>query len=293
MELRQLKYFITIANCKSYSAATKSLFVTQPTLSWNIQQLEEEFNTHLFFQTKHGLQLTENGEKLYRHGQKLLENFEVLMDDMHPTKAGNKTLRVGITVLFVIQYMEQIVQFTTMNPEVELTFIQSGSVEIQRKLARDEIDIGLVSFPNYEHSIEIERLNTSHSQYSVSVVLPYDHPLAHKKAIKIKDLKEHDICSLSNDYVLGNIIQERCKEYGFHPKIIFTNSNWEVLLQNTLTTNALTIMPQALEKISNFKQLKWVPLKDKANFFEIGIAYKKSIHLEEHTVRFIDFMKKN
>lgn len=293
MELRQLKYFIAIANSRSYSGAAKSLFVTQPTLSWNIQQLEEEFNTHLFFQTKQGLQLTENGEKLYKHGQKLMELFDELMEDMRHTKSGKKILKVGITVLFVIQYMEQIVQFTTINPEVELTFIQSGSVEIQKKLARGEIDIGLVSFPNYESKIEIERLNTSHSQYSVSVVMPFDHPLAQKKFIKIKDLKDHDICSFSNDYVLGNILYERCTEYGFYPKVIFTNKNWEVLLQNTLTTSALTLMPQALEKISNFKNLKWIPLKDKANFFEIGIAYRKNENLEDHAVRFIDSIKQN
>ncbi|MEG0289201.1 MAG: LysR family transcriptional regulator [Carnobacterium sp.] len=293
MELRQLKYFITIANTRSYTAAAKSLFVTQPTLSWNIQQLEEEFNAHLFFQTKQGLQLTEKGEKLLTRGQKVLDEFEGLIEDMHKMQPGKKNLKVGITVLFVIQYMEQIVQFTTMNPEVELTFVQSGSVEIQEKLAQNEIDIGLVSFPNYESSIEIERLNTSHSQYTVSVVLPFDHPLAQKETIEIKDLKGYDICSFSNDYVLGNILHERCSESGFHPNIIFTNKNWEVLLQNTLTTKALTLMPQALERISNFKNLKWIPLKDKANFFEIGIAYKKNQNLEEHAIRFVNFMKKN
>ncbi|MEG0474854.1 MAG: LysR family transcriptional regulator substrate-binding protein, partial [Carnobacterium sp.] len=91
----------------------------------------------------------------------------------------------------------------------------------------------------------------------------------------------------------GNILHERCSESGFHPNIIFTNKNWEVLLQNTLTTKALTLMPQALERISNFKNLKWIPLKDKANFFEIGIAYKKNQNLEEHAIRFVNFMKKN
>ena len=105
MEFRQLKYFITIAKAKSYSAAAKSLFVTQPTLSWNIQQLEEEFDTHLFFQTKSGLQLTEYGEKLFIHGKVVLEEFEKLMLEMQPVKQGHKKLRVGITVLFVIQYM--------------------------------------------------------------------------------------------------------------------------------------------------------------------------------------------
>lgn len=293
MELRQLKYFITIAHTGSYSAAAKSLFVTQPTLSWNIQQLEEEFNAHLFFQTKQGLQLTESGETLFTRGQKILSEFEDLMDNMQQMKQKKKILKVGITVLFVIQYMEQIVHFTTKNPDVELSFIQSGSIDIQKQLAQNKIDIGLVSFPNYEPSIEIERLNTSHSGYSVAVVLPFDHPLAQKSTIGIKDLKDQSICSFTQDYVLGNILYERCADYGFQPNVIFTNQNWEVLLQNTLTTKGLALMPQALEQISNFKSLKWIPLKDKAHSFEIGIAYKKNQKLEEHAIRFIDFMKKN
>ena len=293
MELRQLKYFITIAITKSYSAAAKSLFVTQPTLSWNIQQLEDEFNTHLFFQTKNGLQLTESGKTLFDHGQKILTEYDILMNEMQQSDKSHNTLKVGITVLFVIQYMEQIVRFSTKYPEVELSFIQSGSVEIQKKLAKNEIDIGLVSFPNYENSIEIERLNTSHPGYSVSVVLPFDHPLAEKEVIKIKDLKDYSICSFSNDYVLGTVLRERCIEFGFKPTIVFTNNNWEVLLQNTLTTGSLTLMPQALKKLSNFKELKWIPLKDKANFFEIGMAYNKNKKLNEHTIRFIDYMKRN
>lgn len=291
MELRQLNYFVTIANSKSYSKASKILFISQPTLSWNIQQLEEEFDTRLFFQSQQGLHLTEDGEKLFTHGQELLKKFNELMTAMHQKKSGVKTLKIGMTVLFAIQHMERILSFAATNPELELSFIQSGSIEVQKKVAHNDIDVGLVSFPNYEPSIELERLNISHSNYSVSVVMPFTHPLAQKETLQIKDLKDYDMCSFSEDYVLGRIIHERCYQYGFNPRIIFVNKSWEVLLQNTLITNSVTLMPQALEKISNFKNLKWIPLKDKANFFNVGVAYKKDENLEDHVVQFIQFMK--
>src|SRR5699024_12644382 len=88
MELRQLKYFVTIAESKSYSTAAKSLFVTQPTLSWNIQKLEEELNDRLFFQSNQGVKLTEAGELLYEEGQKILASVESVVEKIQIGRAS-------------------------------------------------------------------------------------------------------------------------------------------------------------------------------------------------------------
>lgn len=294
MEFRQLRYFVTIANTKSYSVAAKSLFVTQPTLSWNIQKLEEELNTHLFYQTKQSLKLTKAGETLYKHGKKILADVDELVETIQrQNEQENKSLKVGLTVLFAIQYMKQIVHFSSINPHIEVSFVQSGSVKLQKMLANKEIDIGLLSFPIYEPTINIESLNTSHADYSVAAVMPFNHPLANKKTIKISDLKDYPICSLSKNYVLGNVIFDRCYEHGFKPNIIFTNDNWEVLLQNTLITDGITLMPKALERLSSFINLKWIPLDDKANYFQIGIAKRKNEHLSDLDIQFINHIKKN
>src|SRR5699024_7814384 len=170
MELRQLKYFVTIAESKSYSTAAKSLFVTQPTLSWNIQKLEEELNDRLFFQSNQGVKLTEAGELLYEEGQKILASVESVVEKIqHQSKQTNKTLKVGITVLFAIQYMKQIIHFTSTNPNVDVSFVQRGYVELQRMLANMEIDIGLISFSIYTTSILIVSIYTTHPYYSVFV----------------------------------------------------------------------------------------------------------------------------
>ena len=73
MEFRQLNYFITVANKRSYSLAAKELFVTQPTLTLAIKKLEKEFNTTLFEQNNRRLELTESGQMLYEKGLVLLK----------------------------------------------------------------------------------------------------------------------------------------------------------------------------------------------------------------------------
>lgn len=294
MELRQLRYFLAIANAKSYSAAAKNLYVTQPTLTWNIQKLEEELDTRLFYQTTRGIELTESGEVLLEQGEAILLDIDEMLEHIK-AKGENqkKTLKVGITALFVIQYMQEIVHYISSNPDIEVTFIQHGSVVLQRMLANKEIDIGLLSFPIYEPSIEIEKLRTSNANYTISVVMPPEHPLASKKSIKIPDLEGYEISSFTKDYVMGKILYERCETFGFTPNVIFTNNNWEVLLQNVESTGTLTLMPHTVKKIRDDGQLKWIPLADKANEFDIGVAKLKGTSLSEPAVRFIEHIKQN
>ncbi|UJF16066.1 LysR family transcriptional regulator [Jeotgalibaca sp. MA1X17-3] len=294
LELRQLRYFLAIANAKSYSAAAQNLFVTQPTLTWNIQKLEEELDTRLFYQTTRGIELTESGEILFEEGKNILSNVDDMLEHIQ-LRGDNqkKTLKVGITALFVIQYMDQIVNYISSNPEVELTFIQHGSVVLQKMLANKEIDLGLLSFPIYEPSIEIEKLRTSNPNYKISVVVPPDHPLAAKKSIKFPDLEGYEICSFTKDYVLGKILYERCEAFGFTPNVIFTNNNWEVLLKNIEATRTLTLMPDVIKKIRKDSELKWIPLVDKASEFNVGIAKLKETSLSEPAVRFIECIREN
>lgn len=294
MELRQLRYFLAIANAKSYSAAAQYLYVTQPALTWNIQKLEEELDTRLFYQTTRGVELTKSGETLLEHGQKVLYEIDTMLEIIKLQGEENKkTLKVGITALFVIQYMKQIVSFISANPDVELTFIQDGSIVLQRRLVNKEIDIGLLSFPIYESAIEVEKLRTTNSSYKISAVVPFDHPLAKKKNLQFQDLEGYEISSFTKDYVLGKILYERCEACGFTPHVVFSNNNWEVLLQNLQETGTLTLMPHSIEQIRQIDNIVWIPIIDKASEFNIGIAKLKDSSLSEPAIRFIEAIKQN
>lgn len=295
MELRQLKYFIAIAEAKSYSTAAKNLFVTQPTLSWNVQKLEDELHSQLFYQSSNNvLELTDTGELLYQEGKQILNSIESLVYSIQTQDDRKKEiLKVGITALFVIQYMNEIIRFTTDYPNVELVFVQSGSIDIQRKLANDEIDIGLCSYPLYEPELKMEKLNTSTPHYKISVVMPKNHVLADRESLTIADLEGHPICAFSDDYVLNRVLYDRAHSEGFKPNVIFTNGEWEVLLQNVLATQSLALMPHFIKKIRAEDDLKWIPLDDKANLFKIGVASRKNEKLKNIAVQFINYIKQN
>ena len=145
MEIRQLKYFLAIAEAKNYSRAAESLFVTQPTLTLSMQKLEKEFDLNLFYQSADGLELTDAGLFLYENASELVEDYDQLVKELQTKdKKDKETIRIGLTVLSAIQFMGQISKFIADNHNVEVRLIQTGSKKLQSMLADREIDFGKI-----------------------------------------------------------------------------------------------------------------------------------------------------
>ncbi|HEO2184131.1 TPA: LysR family transcriptional regulator, partial [Streptococcus agalactiae] len=222
MDIRQLTYFIAVAEAKNYSHAAKSLFVTQPTLSQSIKKLEAELNTILFLQNGRQLALTEAGEILYEKGQLLMTNFNQMVTEIQQLNQEKKEgIRVGLTSLFAIQFMKQISTFMATHSNVEVSLIQDGSRKLQELLAKGKIDIGLLSFPSTRNDITIEPLQTSTKGYKVSIVMPKSHPLATLPEIELNDLRDYKVASLNEHYMLGEMLPRKCRALGFDPHIVF------------------------------------------------------------------------
>lgn len=255
MDIRQLTYFIAVAEAKNYSRAAKSLFVTQPTLSQSIKKLEAELNTILFLQNGRQLALTEAGEILYEKGQLLMTNVNQMVTEIQQLNQEKKEgIRVGLTSLFAIQFMKQISTFMATHSNVEVSLIQDGSRKLQELLAKGKIDIGLLSFPSTRNDITIEPLQTS---------------------------------------TIGEMLPRKCRALGFDPHIVFKHNDWEVLIHSLQDLNAVTILPSEFESISQVQDLCWVPLKDKNNFYPIGIAYRNDTSFSPMIEEFLSLLKTN
>lgn len=256
MDIRQLTYFIAVAEAKNYSRAAKSLFVTQPTLSQSIKKLEAELNTILFLQNGRQLALTEAGEILYEKGQLLMTNVNQMVTEIQQLNQEKKEgIRVGLTSLFAIQFMKQISTFMATHSNVEVSLIQDGSRKLQELLAKGKIDIGLLSFPSTRNDITIEPLQTSTKGYKVSIVMPKSHPLATLPEIELNDLRDYKVASLNEHYMLGEMLPRKCRALGFDPHIVFKHNDWEVLIHSLQDLNAVTILPSEFESISQVQDL--------------------------------------
>lgn len=274
MDLRQLRYFLAIAEAGSIAQAARNLFVTQPTLVVSLKKLEANLQTSLFHRgsTSH-YQLTPAGQLLYERGRVLSDNLEELETTIrHMGVKEHQELRIGITVLFAMQFMQSISSFIENHPAIDVTLIQGGSRELQGLLAKGDIDVGLLSFPIYETTITMDSLASGLGSYTVAVVMPNSNPLATRSSVRFTDLSDQHFCTLSEKFVLGTILKQRCRCAGFEPIIAIVSDDWDILLTAVENLNGVCLLPAELAQFSGHKNLSWVRLEDKFDVLPIGFA---------------------
>lgn len=278
MDIRQLRYFLAVAEAGTLTQAARSLFITQPALTVALKKLETDLHTQLFQRGADSrYELTRAGRLLYDEGSDIVARMQALEDRIRDAGAESReSIRVGLTVLFAMQFMSRISTFIATHRNVEVTLVQGGSRELQHALAAGELDVGLLSFPVIERDVSIELLPSGAGSYSVAVVMPADNPLASRESVTFADLREQRFCTLSDNFVLGNILAARCAQAGFEPDVAMVNDNWEVLLTAVPNLDAVCLLPAEFRQLSPVDGLAWVPLQDKANFFPIGIATHKT-----------------
>lgn len=191
MELRQLKYFVGIADTGRFSEASKALFISQSAVSQQIKALEEELGTQLFIRQPHCVTLTESGQELLPLARKVLKG--VL--DCHERIADLKgmlcgELNVGLTYTLEPYAREAMLSFMKTYPKVQLNAHYKNLPELLRKLHDREIDLMLSMMPTSPHDfIESEPL----MDYKLAAIMRKTHPLASKEILSFKDLQHQGL----------------------------------------------------------------------------------------------------
>lgn len=296
MNIQQLKYFIEIANTENLSAAARNLFVTQPTLSLSLKKIESELGTTLFTHSDKPFQLTDTGAYLYEHGLDVVTKFDQLIEDIYDMnkKSNKKRIKLGVTTLFSVQFMKEISRFLATHPHIDLVIKQDGSPQLQKMLNNKEIDIGLISFPNhFPESLNFEPLETTTKGYHVYVVVPENNPLAQYDELTFKELKGQRFSSLSDNFMIGRLLEDRPRSFGYEPNVVLYNDDLQVLLHSLHKNNSICLLPIEYADVGKSENLKWIPLRDKYDYFPIGIALRKDFNVSKDIHDFIEIIKEN
>ena len=160
MTLNQLRYFCTAARYHSITQASKALFVTQPTISIAIRDLEKELSLTLFSHSGNRLSLTEEGEIFYNKASAILSECDELLSEYASPNRTKPVIRLGIPpMLSTLFFPDMIKAFHKEHPEIWLELQEYGSVRACDMVQNDVLDIGLVNMevPNIDkfHTLQL------------------------------------------------------------------------------------------------------------------------------------------
>lgn len=187
MELRVLRYFLTVASEGNISRAADMLHVTQPTLSRQIMDLEEELGTKLFIRGKREITLTDDGTLFRQRAQEIVE----LVDKAEHEFAQRTEQIEGNIVLGCVETLgsrvlaDFICEFHEKYPKVQFNLYNGYSDDIKERIDRGLLDMGLLVEPVEISRYEYIRLN---QKETYGVLMRADSPLAQKESVTIEDL---------------------------------------------------------------------------------------------------------
>ena len=209
MTITQLQYVLAVAEYKNFTLAAEKCFVTQPTLSMQIQKVEEELGIQIFDRTKKPIQLTEIGLKIVNQAKNIVNEADRIQDIVHQQKGfiGGE-FRLGIIPTVMPTLLPMFLNnFIKKYPKVKLIIEELHTEDIIFKLNNGHLDAAIAATPLNEEKIkEIVLYFEPFVAY-----IPENHGVFSKKEIEISDLNLDEILLLQDGHCFRDSILNLCK----------------------------------------------------------------------------------
>ncbi|MCM1319188.1 MAG: LysR substrate-binding domain-containing protein [Muribaculaceae bacterium] len=280
MELRQLRYFLKVAETLNFSEAAKALFVTQSTLSQQVKQLEDELGVQLLTRSSHSVALTEAGEIILDNAKRAIYETELCVEricDLNNLSKG--TLNIGVTYSFSPLLTETILTFIKMYPNIKLNICYKPMNELMAMLKGRKVDLVLAFRPTHEvEGIESHVL----FQNKLSAVVGINHPIADKKTITLRELEQFELALPSQGLQARNVFDAIISP-GLDLKVKIELNEVNILLNLVKSSRLVSVLAEAT--IHNTRDVKAIPLAIPGNDMEgcvhiLSDTYHKKSMLE-------------
>ena len=275
MTITQLKYTLAVAEHGNFTTASEKCFVTQPTLSMQVQKLEEELGVTIFNRSTKPLQVTEVGEKVLNQARKIIEE-STRMNDVISEEKGviGGTLKVGIIPTVTSTLLPLFLNiFTKKHKNVDLKIEEFNTETIVQKLEDNSIDCAIAATPlNNEKVIERPLYYEPFVAY-----VPKHHSLSGNKYLEIDDLTNGDLLILQDGHCFRNQVLNLCSLEDLNKQYELKSGSFETLINLSNNGPWMTIIPYLHSNNLSPKNIENViPFQDPAPAREISMIYSKS-----------------
>ncbi|MBB3119311.1 LysR family transcriptional regulator [Pseudoduganella violacea] len=277
IDLKQLKYFLAVAEEKSFSRAAERLHISQPPLSQQIMKLEAELGVKLFARTTRTFELTVAGKALMVEAADVLAKMRMTIDTVRQIDRGEVgRLRVGIVGSAMWGPIPSLLEeFQSKYPQVTWTLHELGPTVQYEALRAKQIDIGFWREPKLdEDGLRNDNLRQELCfRENVCVAVNEHHPLAKQEAIELSDIANEPMLTLALDKsAFPRYLIQCCVKAGFHPEIFQEATEPQTLLAMVGAGLGVTLMPETTSRIG-WPGVVFLPIRSNPPSANLYIAY--------------------
>lgn len=277
MDVRQLRYFLAVANEGSFSKASEALHLTQPTLSKVIKQLEDELGVMLFDRSTRHSQLTDAGEVLRAQAGMILKSVEQVHGSLAELTSGTKgSLILGLPPVVGSSIFPPLISaFRKSHPQMEIHLVEEGSKQIERLVLEGRLDLGAIVLPASGTDFELMPL----AKHELKLVVQRSHPLAAEESVSLRQLRDQAFILFRRGFALYDLVRNACVQAGFEPYAAYESTQWDFMCEMVAAGEGITFMPAPICRKLDLKQVAVIPRLEPALYWDLAMAWRKDSYL--------------
>lgn len=295
MTLQQLKYAITIADSGSMNEAAKRLFISQPSLSGTIRELEDEIGLDIFLRSNRGILITPEGEEFLGYAREVCAQYG-LLEDRYIGKKSKKKFSVSMQhYSFAVKAFVETVKQVGME-EYEFAVYETRTQEIIDAVKTFKSELGIIYINDFNRRVMTKLLNENNLEFvplfdcDTYVYLWCGHPLADKASINMDDLRDYPCLAFDQGRNNSFFLAEEVKSTYEYKRIIKANDR-ATMLNLMIGLNGYTLCSGIICAELNGNDYRAVPLEENEKM-TIGYIKRKGSSMGRIGAIYITELKK-
>ena len=289
MNIRNVEIFCDIAAHRSFSKAATGRNISQPAVSQALQQLEEDLGVELVDRSKRPIDLTPAGMFYFQRCQKWLLDYQEIEDAVqkHTGMVSGRLRVASIYSVGLLQMSSYVKKLRSDHPAIELRLDYAQPDEIYNRLMRDEIELGVVSFPKDGGDIGCIPWQ---NQQMVPAIGP-GHRLAGQRSLSVGDLDGEDFIAFTADLTIRQKTGKLLKEHDVSVNIVQQFDNVETIKRAVEIDLGVAILPlPTLRRELEFGTLSAAHFQDASFSRPLGIVHRRNKHLSRAAEKFVELL---
>ncbi len=288
--LKQLRAFCHAAHTGSVSAAAEALFLSQPSVSLQIQALEREFGTTLFERRGPHIKLTPEGDLLYQLAHPLVDGIDRLHETFlaHQGRIEGGELNIAAgesTILYILP--QPMKRFAEAHPGVRLKLHNVTGRDGMAMLRADTADFAVGSMLEVPDDIVYRPVVS----FDPTLITPLDHPLAHRKNVTLEDISPYGLILPPRHLSTWAIVDLTFRQHNVPYHVALEAGGWEIIKKYVELGLGISIVTNVC--LAGDERFARIPLNQYFPRRSYGIVYRKNKFLSPQAKRFIEILEAN
>lgn len=276
-ELRQLRYFVAVAEALSFGKASRALHVSQPPLSRQIRSLEKSLGVTLFNRSNGGVTLTPAGSVFLRESAEILQRAEqaaILAQRAQRGELGE--IDIGCSPCLDLALRDFLNEHLMSRiPGLDVRFHPCSSAEQGRFIRHCSLDAGVVRLPlpDFDH-LTLETL----CREPIVVMVASDHPFSTRRCLSIRELADSPVMMMRRSVpITHDRIYRLCVQENLKAEVLDASTSFSNLVDSVRANSRVALVPSAI-KHAQLRGMTFIPLQESYASSAIGILYRRSDH---------------